>query len=83
MVHVHQLVVIDHCEVTFITSETPNDRSVCSIDLDSTAGMEPADDIVVLEVLLYAVYMTGEGQFSLKIDLLISICLLLVNVWNR
>ena len=83
MMHVHQLVVIDHCEVTFITSKTPNDQSVCSINLGNTAGMEPADDIVALEVLLHAVDMTGEGQIPLEINLLISICLLVVNVWNR
>ena len=57
----HQFVVIDHFEVTFITSKTPNDRSVCSIDLGDSAEIEPVDNKVAWEVLLNAVDMTVAG----------------------
>ena len=64
MVHVHQFIVVDHLEVTFVTSETPNNRPVGSVDLCDSAEMKSVDDIVALVVLLYAVDVTAAGQFT-------------------
>ena len=64
MMHVHQGIVIEHFEITFVTSKTPDDRSICPVDLGDTAEMKPVDDVVALEILLHAVEMTGAGQPS-------------------
>ena len=60
VMHVLQLISIEHLEVAFLASKTPDDGPGGTTNLINSASMERIDDIIALRVLNCGIYMTGK-----------------------